>query len=411
MNSSPEDRIRARIGSQGRVTFAEFMEIALYDPTGGYYAGGTTGGARDYYTSPAAHPAFGALITVQLNCMWELLERPTVFRVIEMGAGSGILARDILDYVRYLSPGLSSALSYVALDRSHLKMDTEVMSGSFERVTADGVPFRGIVGCLLSNELLDSFPVHRFEIRDGLLREVYVTLRGNELVEMLDEPSTPLLARHLGCLDGPLPEGYRGEVNLMIGPWMEQVAGALESGFVVTIDYGYESGELYAPHRRHGTLQTYFRHTQAASPYQRIGAQDLTAHVDFSDVIAEGEVRDLRAFRLTTQSEYLRCLGFERMLYDLRKARVGQRERDANLMAVRELVKLQGLGGFKVLVQEKRTGVTTLDQLKPTRLLQNEMGECKRTVPLLKPYHVPLMEARYPHLSWEIEELWPWNVE
>ena len=410
MNDSPEDRIRARIVSQGRITFAEFMEIALYHPTGGYYAGGATGGARDYYTSPAAHPAFGALITVQLNRMWELLERPAVFRVIEMGAGSGVLARDILDYARHLAPGLSSALSYVALDRSHLKMDTGKIPRSFERVTTDGVPFIGIVGCLLSNELLDSFPVHRFEVRDGLVREVYVTVRGDELVEMLDEPSTPLMARRLDCLDEPLPEGYRGEVNLMIGPWMEQVAGALESGFVVTIDYGHESSELYAPRRRHGTLQTYYRHTQAASPYQRVGAQDMTAHVDFSAVIAEGGASGLRAIGLTTQSEYLRCLGFERMVYELRRARIGQRERDANLMALRELIKPQGLGGFKVLVQEKGTGVTNLGRLKPPRLLPGEMGEGRKTVPLLKPYHVSLMEARYPHLSWDIEELWPWNT-
>ncbi len=410
MQYSAEAEIRARIARRGKVTFAEFAEVALYHPRGGYYTSPAGPGASgDYFTSPGAHPGFGALITVQLARMWQVLGQPSPFYAVEMGAGPGLLAREVLDYAPLIDDALASALQYIAIDRH---ADPDSWRGGQEalhRITAAGVPLRGVVGCFLSNELLDSFPVHRFLVRDGLVREVYVTLEGDRFVEVLDEPSTPLLQQRLDSLGVPLPEGFGGEVNLAVGPWARGVAVALARGFVITIDYGYEAQELYSPRRARGTLQTYYQHTQGASPYQRIGRQDITAHVDFSLVMAEGETAGLRPLALLTQAEFLRRLGSEQMLEAVRAdQRLRPAERQANIMGLLELVKPDGLGGFRVLVQEKGTGIGDARQLAPDEALLGRVRESP--VPLLGREHVPLMAGRYPHLEWQPpEELWPFG--
>ena len=400
MRKTPESEIKGRIAKQGKITFAEFMEVALYHPEGGYYT--TTspfGDSGDYFTSPAAHPAFGALIAVQLNRMWQALGRPPSFFAVEMGAGNGLLARDIIDYVNRMPAGFAESLRYIALERYAI-YDVAAY-GRIQHIVTDGIPLDGIVGCLISNELVDSFPVHRFQISEGEVKEIFVTLdeRG-AFVETLDEPSTPLLAERVADLS--LPEGYRSEVNLNIRPWLNEVSQALERGFVITIDYGYLSDELYSPQRARGTFQTYYRHTDGSSPYQRIGRQDMTAHVDFSSVDSEGKSLGLNSLGLRTQSRFLRELGFDNMIDSLRTKRLGQREHSGNVMAMRELVKPDGLGGFKVLIQERGTGVKSIEELTADEGTLPEP-------PLLRDDHVPLMEGSYPDMAWDMDALWPFD--
>ena len=409
MEPSPEDEIRARIAGQGRITFAEFMEVALYHPEGGYYARRAPEGIPgDFYTSAAAHPAYGALLSIQLWLMWEAMERPNPFYAIEMGAGSGLLARDVVEYALGLPGPFRRALRYAALDRAPAYAASDGRPPLYQRIVAKGVPVRGVIGCLLSNELVDSFPVHRFQIAEGAVKEEYVALRDGELVTVLGEPSTPLLVHRMESLGFPLPEGYRGEVNLQIGHWMAAVTDALERGFLLTIDYGYEAPALYAPERAGGTLQTYYRHTAGSSPYQRIGMQDLTAHVDFSSIISGGQAVGLRPVAFFTQAEFLARLGLDRWINRVRRERLSQRERDANLMAMRDLLRPEGLGGFRVLIQEKVTGIADFGQHAFLRPLPDE-PEFRAEglpVPLLGADRVPLMEGRYPHAGLEVEELW-----
>ena len=405
---SAEDEIRSRIAMRGRISFAEFMEVALYHPVSGYYSRRAVPASRDdYYTSPAAHPAFGALIAVALWRMWNALDGPPVFHAIEMGAGTGLLARDLLDYVEKLPAGFKRALRYLALDRSPSRMNPEGGPSSYRQLVADGVPLKSLVGCLLSNELVDAFPVHRFEVRGGEVKEVFVALENGRLVEVLDPPSTPELARRIEALGVRLQEGHRGEVNLRIGPWMGEVAAALARGFVLTVDYGYEAAEPGSAAGTRGTVQTYYRHTQAASPYERIGKQDITAHVDFSAIVSAGRAQGLRPVALSTQAQLLRALGLELWLRRLRTMDLPQSRRQANMMAMRELVKPEGLGGFRVLVQERDTGVTELGQLVPADA--SESGSVwaeELPVPLLRPDHVPLLEGRYPHAAAQFEGPW-----
>ena len=404
--TAAEREIRRRIRQQGRITFAEFMQSALYHPVDGYYSSEKPfGAAGDYYTSPGVHPAFGALLAVQLYGMWRCLGSPSDFTVVEMGSGNGMLARDMLTAANELPGGFPESLVYIGVDR-YAAADAVVASDNesptVEWVRADELPLRGVVGCFISNELIDAFPVHRFQVLGGEALEVYVVLNSEgEFEEALDKPSTPLIAERLGELGFPLAERHRGEVSLRIKPWLGDVARALEKGFVITIDYGCEAAELYSARRRYGTLQTYYRHTEGSSPYRRIGKQDISAHVDFTLLQEEGRCAGLNTLAYMTQAELLSAMGIGEMLQRLRTASMTQQERNANMMGLRELVKPDGLGGFRALIQEKGTNVRTAAELASSA----DMGYALN-MPMLSARHMPLMEGRYPHTAWEAPSLW-----
>ena len=404
LSGAPESEIRSRITGRGKIPFAEFMELALYAPGTGYYTRPSGRGATgDYYTSPAAHPIFGALLAIQFQSMWQALDRPHRFHVVEMGAGNGLLARDVVDYAGKLEPKFAASLFYTAIDRRHSVGCPPRMPDNEERITAAGIPLRGVVGCFLSNELVDAFPVHRFQIQGGQIEEIYVTLdEQGGFTDVAGEPSTPLLSRAISGLRPSLGDRFRGEVNLNIKSWNRAMSDALERGFVLTIDYGSCSEELYAPDRVAGTLQTYFQHTEGASPYVRIGRQDITAHVDFSAIAAAGRSVGLNSLGLRTQRQFLADLGFGAMMENLRVMGLSQRDRNANMMAMLDLVKPDGLGDFKVLLQERGTGVEGLEPVTPRTPSAGEAS-----VPLKRREHLPLMEGRYPHLAWDYGDLWP----
>ena len=289
-----ESEIRRRIAETGPITFAEFMDVALYWPDGGYYyRGDPIGGSGDYYTSPLAHPAFGALLAVQLFQMWRLLERPSSFHVIEPGAGSGGLCRDIITFASHLPDGFRDSLRYVCVDRG-IAWEEGVSEAGVHRVVSTGLPFQPVEGCVLSNELLDAFPVHQVIGQGGVLKEVYVTVDGDSLTTVVGEPSTTRLANRLDSLGISLQEGQTAEVNLGLDRWVEEASQTLSRGFVLTVDYGRTAADLYsAEHRFRGTLTTFYRHTQTDAPLQRIGRQDMTAQVDFSSLIELGRRQGL----------------------------------------------------------------------------------------------------------------------
>ena len=192
----PEAHLRACIRSEGRITFAEFMETALYHPAGGFYSKGG-GVGPDFFTSPTAHPAFGTLIAIQLRAMWEALGRPSTMYVVEPGAGSGLLAADVLAAV---SGSFAEALVYVTVDRA----GKATIPSAAHRIRAAGLPLRGLTGCVLSNELIDAFPVHRFRVVDGRFEELYVAMdAGGALIDLPGQPSSGLKP-HLRTLDAKI---------------------------------------------------------------------------------------------------------------------------------------------------------------------------------------------------------------
>lgn len=384
-----EDIIKERIRQLGRITFAEFMEMALYHPKLGYYTSlrERVGADGDFFTSPASHPAFGALIAIQLRQMWRLLDCPTDFAVVEMGAGKGLLAQDILDYLPHISTELNRSIRYVTTERNF----TSLLRGTSKST-------RNITGCFLSNELLDALPTHLVTVRGGQLREVYIALQGDRLVEVIDDLSTPLLSRQLAEEGITLPEGYRTEVNLSLAPWMKRIARSLKRGFIITIDYGHLAHELYAPERSQGTLMTYYKHTCASEPYVRIGRQDMTSHVNFTGVIRSGENSGLKTLGLMCQREFLHNLGLDVFLQALSQKGLAQPEYLANKFAMLELARSEGMGSFKVMIQSKGVSdiplyAITLNNEGKKRLEANLMGI---EIPLLRKEHIPLLAGRYP---------------
>ena len=363
--SGAEREIRDRISQSGAITFAEFMELALYHP-GGYYSEDSPIGAHgDYFTSPILHPAFGALIAVQLRVMWDTLGKPSPFWIVEPGARDGQLTTDILSFADAHMDEFARALRYIETDRSARATPPD-SDPRISRLRASGIPLDGIVGCILSNELFDAFPVHRFRIADGQVEEMYVSVGADgDFREEFGPPSTHRIAERLSTLPRQLPDGFRGEVNIGLGDWLNDAASSLDRGYALTIDYGYEADELYSDARPRGTFQTYYKHVDGSSPFQRIGRQDMTAHVDFSALIAEGLNAGLRPVFLTTQAEFLKSLGFAPMLTSMRARDTEHSGRTANLRAISELVKPDGLGKFRVLAQEKNSGIIRSSDLLP----------------------------------------------
>ena len=223
---------------------------------------------------------------------------------------------------------------------------------------------------------------------------------------LTDLPGPPSfdLEPHVRRLNPDLPDTFRGELCPAIYPWAAAVADALDRGFVMTIDYGYEGDEVLRPDRANGTLQTYHRHVQGADLYEAIGSRDITADVDFGRLEEAGEAAGLRTVDSISQADFLRKNGFDELLHRRRRMTLGERERQTNRVGMLELVKPEGLGGFNVLVQEKNTGVDDIRQIAPDPSVVSATD-----VPLLSPDHIPLAAGRYPHTEWEPGNLWPFD--
>jgi SAM-dependent MidA family methyltransferase len=354
------DRIRA----QGRITFAEFMAACLYEPGLGYYTspGRKVGAEGDFYTSSNVSALFGRLIAREIVRMDELLGSPDRFDLVEVGAGNGRLARDILDYLDAEAPGLYSRLTCRLIEAEPtLRSIQEEMLGSHAvkavwhaaaELEAGTLQF---TGCLYSNELLDSFPVHLVEMTPDGLREVYVTLRETIFTEEFGEPSTPELAAYLERIGITLMEGKRAELNLAAPQWFAAVAKALRRGFVLTIDYGYSAIDLFSPARLAGTLLCYHRHQVEESPYVRPGEQDITSHVDFTTLMNAGEKEGLVTAWFGEQYRFLLGVGFMEEMARMENSDVSEEEKLKVRLLMKKLILPEGGMGdtFRVLVQAK----------------------------------------------------------
>lgn len=402
--TSAEFEIRRRISQRGAIPFAEFMEVALYWPEGAYYtrARGREdepfGPGGDYYTSPMAHPAFGALLAVQLYQFWLLLDRPNPFWVIEPGSGNNQLCRDVLQAANSMPAGFFDSLRYLCVERKD-QGGMPLLPRAYALSAAD-VPLRNVRGCVISNELLDSFPVHQVRVEQGRLREVYVTLEPDErsgeerLVERLGDLSTPLIEARMEELDIRPVEGQTAEINLGLDSWASSIAATLEAGFVITIDYGRPAVELYSAELRpRGTLVTYYRHTQTDAPFRNIGHQDMTAQVDFTSVVNAGRRAGLEALGYTTQAHFLRNLGFDQLRRRVNTSSLPADQMATNRAGLLALVRPDGLGDFKVLMQGKnlppaKGGLPELWGMAPTAAAGNLLREMP--LPLLSPRHISL---------------------
>ncbi|HHL39388.1 MAG TPA: class I SAM-dependent methyltransferase [Deltaproteobacteria bacterium] len=360
--------LRRRIGRGGPVTFAEFMEVALYWPDGGYYmAGEPWGRGGDYVTSLDAGEVFAAAVTVQLFEMWRRLGSPGRFTLVEAGAGRGRFGLGVARCAESRYRDFHDALHVRLVDRRYggglgPEMDGAQAGDGGEGPGAkvslhEGLDGLGTVeaGCLISNELVDALPVHRVVGSEDGLREIYVDYRqGRGFFEVAGPPSTPELADFLSTVGaGALPPGWRAEVGLEAARWIGGAAAVLERGYVLTVDYGFPAAELYGPARRGGTLRCHHRHRVCDDPYVRVGEQDITAHVDFTALSLYGRRAGLEVEGFTTQHYFLLALGILEELEEVGGG-PGEIEKIRRNQAVKGLLMPGGMGSvFKVLVQRK----------------------------------------------------------
>jgi SAM-dependent MidA family methyltransferase len=350
--------IRREIAANGRITFRRYMELALYEPTEGYYRTRPAAGTRgDYLTSPEIHPLYGAVLCRQLAEFWQLLGSPIPFRLIEMGAGNGTLARAILSS----SPAeLRAALQYVIVEPDELSQQRQLSSLGALADSVDWVPslarLAPAAACLISNELVDAFPVHRVAVRQGRLQEIFVGDDGHTLREIVDEPSTAAIHDYFDRLELYPGESSTAEVNLDALSWILDVSNVIDRGFVLTIDYGYPARQLYAAWRKQGTLLTFYQHTSGTDPYTRVGRQDITAHIDFTSLAQAGRNVALEPLGFSSQQQFLVALGVQEALAGGPSAAASLEEYLARRRAVEALLDPQGLGRLRVLAQGKAVG-------------------------------------------------------
>jgi SAM-dependent MidA family methyltransferase len=345
--------------------------------------------------------------------MWEILGKPQPFTLVEMGAGQGFLASDLLTYVQQNHREFFAVLDYIIVEQSPalrqlqqrslekgnnvpstvlFRGESPQVGGSIRWCSLEEIPDNSITGCFFSNELVDALPVHQVAIEQRQLREIYVREgdkkvgeqgnRGAEensplttpFVEISGELSTPRLQEYFALVEIDItspayPDGYRSEVNLAALDWLQLVSQKLHRGYVLTIDYGYPANRYYNPARSQGTLQCYYRHHHHNNPYINIGRQDITAHVDFTALQRWGDRCGLPTTGFTKQGLFLMALG----LGD-RMAALSQNESQSlpqilqRRDSLHQLLDPAGLGGFGVLIQSK--GLSQTEAARPLKGLE-----------------------------------------
>ena len=338
-----------KIKNEGPISFHDFMDMALYHPLLGYYNSeqNKIGKKGDYYTSPVLTSLFGEMIGRQLEEMWQKLDKKP-FTIVEYGAGTGALCFDILKYLKNNLP-LYEHVHYCIIEKSATMRQLE-KNILYEKVSwvqsIKEIP--DINGCILSNELLDNFPVHKVIMKDELM-EVFVDYQ-NDFIEIL-RPASKQLSDYFSEQNIVFQKDYSTEVNLEAINWIRDISSKLRSGFVLTIDYGFPAFELYNIQRNNGTLVCFKNHEINYLPYSNIGQQDITAHVNFSALHHWGKKFDLKLAGFTTQDHFLRSLG---LMNYLRKLELENRDENSRefIFQIQKLLLEMG-NKFKVLAQQK----------------------------------------------------------
>jgi len=342
-----ESVIRQEILVTGNISFARFMEIALYCPKIGYYerSSAPVGRRGDYYTSVSVGPLFGELLACQF-ADWRCHSRSDALSVIEAGAHDGQLALDILTAFRLHRPDLALRYGIVepsAARREWQRAKLDVFAGQVAWFASlDELP--EVSGILFSNELLDAMPVHVLRWRGGQWLEAKVSIVNGHLAwrevvpeHDLGQPAVP------AELAPVLPDGFQIEVSPTARRWWQAAARKLRAGKLVTFDYGGEADDFLSPRRSAGTLRAYRHHQLVSDVLANPGEQDLTAHVNFAEIKGAGESVGLKTECFASQEEFL--------------ARLVPRIADWNSERVRQFQTLthpNHLGcAFKVLVQSR----------------------------------------------------------
>ena len=315
LSTELQQRIRAAIAeSGGWLRFARYMELALYAPGLGYYSAGSTklGAAGDFITAPELSPLFARCLARQVAQIVAL----GIPAIVEVGAGSGVLAAQLLQSLealghlpeRYLILEVSGDLR----DRQHQRIAAQAPH-LVDRVQWLDVLPQNLQAVLIANEVLDAVPTHRVRSRDGQIDEIGVTASpdGEGFVRS-DRPATGALLAAATALN--LPDDYETEINLASRAFVKSFAARIERGAMILIDYGFPAAEYYHPQRSSGTLMCHYRHHAHDDPFVLVGLQDITAHVDFTAVADAATQAGMTVLGYTTQAQFLIASGITEIL-------------------------------------------------------------------------------------------------
>ena len=360
MPVSLAERLKELIRREGSIPFHDWMKAALYDPSCGYYQRADRnrwGREGDYRTSPERSELFAATFA---GFFVKLAEEFDELTIVECGAGDGSFASGVLGTLRDQFPSRFAATRYVVYELSDdaRRRAQERLSGFGERVQFcsewDRVSFKS--GIYFSNELLDAFPVHRVVMDDGNLSELYVDVDSKgHFVWSTGSLSTPRLQEFISTYSIELAARQTIEINLAIDDWFSAVAARLERGFVVTVDYGAESADLYdANLRPDGTLRGFSRHGFVGDLLSEPGEHDLTTSVNWTQVKAVGEKLGLKTIDFASQDRFLLNAGLlDQLQYRLDEAE-SEAEKASLTTGAREMILPGGMASsFQVLVQKR----------------------------------------------------------
>jgi SAM-dependent MidA family methyltransferase len=358
-----ESVIQAEIEGRGPMTFARFMELALYHPDSGYYGTGEdrTGPAGHFVTSAELDPLYGELWSKGFEQVWIACGRPPAFEAVEIGPGEGGFARAVLDSV---SSDFRQALRY------HLVEPSPAAAARQRRRLADFANVRwcgsvtavppGGAGCWVANEVVDNLPVHLVECRRGAIREVFVTATNGSLEFVSAPVSSDAVARFFAGMGYAVPEGHRAEVPLVADDLVRAAARRLGRGAVVLVDYGDGASGLLR--RPAGSVLCYSGSGVDDRPLEGPGTKDITVHANWTALRDAMRSEGLEVVGPTPQASVLRRLGAREAGAGLREQSHAESARTAlraisRRGALAVLTDPGGLGGFGVLVGVKNCAV------------------------------------------------------
>lgn len=304
--------IRAAIVRRGgRIPFRDFMQLALYAPGLGYYVAGSRklGAGGDFVTAPEISPLFSACLAQTIAPALRGLPQANI---LEIGAGSGIMAAGIL---RYLSAAGQAPAHYYILELSGDLRERQARTIRRHApeclatvVWLDALP-AGLSAVVLGNEVLDAMPVNIVTKQNAAWHEQYVAWQEDRLVWQAGEISDTRLAERMLAIEekfgAPFAEGYTTEINLLAEDWLAGLGRTLRQGLVLLFDYGFPRHEFYHPQRSSGTLMCHYRHHAHADPFFHPGLQDITAHVDFTAMAEAAWNSGFRIEGYTNQGNFL----------------------------------------------------------------------------------------------------------
>lgn len=361
-------KILSEIKIEGKITFARFMELALYDLQDGYYSSerNPIGAQGDYFTTPQVHSIYGRLMARQIIEMLKTLMEEQTLTIMEMGAGCGDLMVVILDEIKNKDPEFYKKLQCLMIERSDfmIKRQKEKLNqaGHEQKITwySDLDPIKkegGITGCIFSNELVDAFPVHRVVMTDAGLKEIYLSVKDDKIIESVDDLDSPEISRYFDGFRTKLSIGQQAEVNLKANQWIRSVGAVLNRGVLFTSDYGHTAPDLYSPQRMKGTLLCYYRHTVSDHPFDHIGEQDITSHVNFTALTRVGSEVGLQLTGFTDQQHFLLSMG-------LAQEMEGLDPQSDEFQSMKQLINPGSMGRtFKILIQHKGLSAPSLKGL------------------------------------------------